>query len=168
MRTSHRSCLTSDLPCLTDTCPQKFLALIFFLLLKLYYFTKANFQSVAPACIMCINPTNRMRGQPDTTKQDAVRRRFKDLNRKSDGWSIYLYIYHDSGDVDLLTEASLRLGPITTRTRICKAKWAEPFKPPPPPPLSLSLTLHKLEIKLARSWSAGERCTFSEKRVHIG
>ena len=49
----------------------------------------------------------------DTTKQDAVRRRFKDLYRKSDGRSIYIYIYiyHDSGDVDLLTEASLRLGP---------------------------------------------------------
>ena len=49
------------------------------------------------------------------TKQDAVRRRFKDLDRKSDGRSIYIYIYiyHDSGDVDLLTEASLRLGPIS-------------------------------------------------------
>ena len=36
-------------------------------------------------------------------------------------------------------------------TRICKAKWAEPFNPPPPPPLlslslSLSLSLHKLEF----------------------
>ena len=34
-------------------------------------------------------------------------------------------------------------------TRICKAKWAEPFNPPPLPPplsLSLSLSLHKLEI----------------------
>ena len=41
-----------------------------------------------------------------------MRRRFKDLDRKSDGRSIYLYIYHDSGDVDLLTEASLKLGPI--------------------------------------------------------
>ena len=29
-------------------------------------------------------------------------------------------------------------------TRICKAKWAEPFNPPPP--LSLSLSVHKLEF----------------------
>ena len=55
----------------------------------------------------------------DTTKQDAVRRRFKDLDRKSDGRSVYIYtyIYHDSGDVDLLTEASLRLGPISNSYR---------------------------------------------------
>ena len=45
--------------------------------------------------------------------------------------------------------------PPPNNTRICKAKWAEPFNPPPlslslslspPPPLSLSLCLHKFEI----------------------
>ena len=28
----------------------------------------------------------------------------------------YIYLYHDSGDVDLLSEASLRLGPIMSRS----------------------------------------------------
>ena len=52
-----------------------------------------------------------------------------------------------------------------TYTRICKAKWAEPFNPSPPPPppslsLSLSLSLHKLEILNRQGLyrSAAERC----------
>ena len=50
----------------------------------------------------------------DTTKKDAARRRFKALDRKSDGRSIY----HDSGDVDILTEASLRLGPTIVKSQV--------------------------------------------------
>ena len=112
LRTSHRSCLTSDLPCLTGTRPQKFLARIFYLLLKLSYFTKANFRSAAPAFIMCINPTNRTRGHDEARRREASVQR----SRPEVGRSIYIYIYHDSGDVDLLTEASLRLGPISYAT----------------------------------------------------
>ena len=81
----------------------------FFLLLKLYYFTKANFRSAAPAFNTCINPTNRMRGHDEAIRREASVQR----SRPEVGRSIYIYIYHDSGDVDLLTEASLRLGPIT-------------------------------------------------------
>ena len=85
---------------------------------------KANFWSAAPACIMCINPTNRMRGHDEARRREASVQR----SRMEVGRSIYtyskgkhtdtrhsngvVYIYHDSGDVDLLTEASLRLGPI--------------------------------------------------------
>ena len=46
LRTSHRSCLTSDLPCHTGTRPQKFLAWMFFLAfeaLLLLKLTEANF-----------------------------------------------------------------------------------------------------------------------------
>ena len=75
-----------------------------------------------------------MRGHDEARRREAsVQRSIPEVGRS-------IYIYHDSGDVDLLTEASLRLGPIII-TRICKAKWAEPFNPPPPPPLSLSISL---------------------------
>ena len=57
-------------------------------------------------------------------------------------------------------------------TRICKAKWVEPFELPPPPPLppppslSLSLSSQASDPKLAWSRSAAERYVLSEKGVH--
>ena len=59
-------------------------------------------RSAAPACIMYINPTNRMRRQDEARRREAsVQRSIPEVGR-----SIY-----DSDEVDLLTEASLRLGP---------------------------------------------------------
>ena len=58
-------------------------------LLKLYCFTKANFRSAAPACIMCINPTNRMRGHDEARRREASVQR----SRPEVGRSIYIYIY---------------------------------------------------------------------------
>ena len=121
LRTSHRCCLASDLPCLTGIRPQAEVSCMnFFLLLKLYCFSKANFRSAAPACIImivCVNPTNRMRGHDEARRREAsVQRSRPEVGRSI--YNIYIYLYHDSGDVDLLTEASLRLGPI-----ICEYKF---------------------------------------------
>ena len=50
---------------------------------------KANFRSAAPACIMCVNPTNRMRGHDEARRREASVQR----SRPEVGRSIYIYIY---------------------------------------------------------------------------
>ena len=73
-------------PALRVPVPRSFLHEFF---LKLHYFTKANFRSAAPACIMCVNPTNRMRGHDETRRRKASVQR----SRPEVGRSIYIYIY---------------------------------------------------------------------------
>ena len=93
LRTSNRCCLTSDIPCLTGIRPQAEVSCMnFFLLFEalLLLRERQTFGLQLPhASCVSIQRTE----CADTTKQDAVRRRFKDLDRKSDGRSIYIYIY---------------------------------------------------------------------------
>ena len=68
---------------------RKFLAWFFFLLLKLYYFTKANFRSAAPACITCVYQSNeQMRGHDEARRREASVQR----SRPEVGRSIYISI----------------------------------------------------------------------------
>ena len=53
-----------------------------------------------------------MRGLDEARRREASVQRSRPEVGRSISTYIYTYIYHDSGDVDLLTEASLRLGPI--------------------------------------------------------
>ena len=81
------------------------------------------------------------------------------------GPSIPIYIYRDRKPSQHVTEGLAWGSPqLLEFARQSGPSLLTPSLPPPPPPLSL----HKLEIKLARSRSAAERCTFSEKPVHIG
>ena len=64
----------------------------FFLAFEALLLHKGKLSVSAPACII-ISVSIQLTECADTTKHDAVRRRFKDLDRKSDGRSIYLYIY---------------------------------------------------------------------------
>ena len=69
------------MPCLTGTRPQKFLA---------WFYSRFWSSSVCSSRMHHVYQSNEPECA-DATKQDTVRRRFKDLDRKSDGRSIYIY-----------------------------------------------------------------------------
>ena len=81
-----RSALPCGYPSPEVSCMIFFLLLKYFLS-KFYHFRKANFRSAAPACIMCINPTNRMRGHDEARRREAS----VQSSRPEVGRSIYIW-----------------------------------------------------------------------------
>ena len=88
MRTSHRSRLTSDLLYLMGTRPQMYLAWIFSCFWSSTTLETHKGKLSAPACIMCINPTNRMRGLDEARRREASVKR----SRPEVGRSIYMLL----------------------------------------------------------------------------